>query len=103
MNRKPPDYTEAELRRWRADMLLKQPAIEVMPGLLRGIDLVSFSLGTSAKGAYIRIVGAAGDPEIMMVLNPVVATALRDAITTSGREGGWLEEDGTVAEPILAL
>lgn len=101
MKRKHPAYTKADLRKWRADMTLKRPVAKRETGLVQGVNLVSFDLGASANGAYIRMVNGAGDPPMTVLLNPVVATALRDAIITSGREGGWLEDDGSIVEPIL--
>lgn len=99
MKRKKTAYTKADLQRWKVDMMLKRPPTRPQAGLVKGINLVSFDLQASANGAYILMVNAAGDPPMMMLLNPVVATALRDAVNIAGREGGWLNEDGTVVEP----
>lgn len=96
-----PAYTRADLRKWRADMLLKQPGPIPTPALVKGVNIVAFTLGTSRNGAFLRVVDGTGGPPVTMLLNPVVAAALRDGIIASGKDGGWLDKDGNPTEPIL--
>jgi hypothetical protein len=96
-----PAYTKADLAKWQTDMLMKQPAAFASPGLVAGVEIVSFNLGTSRNGAYIVAAFDGGGPHVTFLLNPVVAAALRLAIDASGAGGGWLDSQGQPVIPIL--
>ena len=101
MKKAQPAYTKADLAKWNADLLFKQPASRPQGPLVKGVSIVSFRMGVSRNGAYILINDGYGDNDMPIMLNPVIAAALRDAIDHAGREGGWLDSDGNPVLPAL--
>jgi len=97
-NRRAPAYTRQELQRWKADMLLKRPTTRHVEDMVQGVNLVSFDIQAAGNGMNMLVVNSHGE-EMMILLNPVLAAALRDGITKCGQEGNWLEEDGTPTVP----
>jgi hypothetical protein len=93
-----PAYTRAELQRWKTDMLLKRPATRHKGGKVQGVVIASLDVKPSGNGMHV-LINTSRDDEIMMLLNPVVAQALRDGITQFGIEEGWLQADGTLTIP----
>ena len=91
-------YTRDELRRWKTDMLLKRPATRHTGDRVTGIRLVSVAISPSANGLQMLIVNAHGE-EAMMLLNPVLAAALREGILECGQAAGWLDPDGAGVVP----
>lgn len=91
-------YTRGDLQRWKTDMLLKRPVARHVEGKVQGVNLVSCDIRPSANGLHILAVNGHGE-EMMILLNPVLAAALREGITQCGRDANWLNEDGTVRVP----
>lgn len=96
--RRNPAYTRADLQRWKTDMLLKRPVARHVEGKVQGVSLTAFDVRPSANGMHILVATGRGE-EVMILLNPVLAAALRDGITKCGQEGNWLEDDGTIVVP----
>lgn len=94
MTRTPPAYSKSDLRKWRTDMTLLQPAPGAKDGLVKGVEIVAFVFGVARNGINIRVQDGSGGPPQMILMNPVVAAALRDAIDIAGQQGGWLDADG---------
>lgn len=92
-------YTRADLQRWKTDMLLKRPTQPRPEGLVSGLSIVSFVAGASRNGLYIQVADGHGEEHVIL-LNPVVAALLREAILAGGIEGHWLENDGTPVVPL---
>lgn len=99
MKKPKPAYTKAELAKWNADMLFKQPVTRPQEGLVPGVNALSFLIGASANGAYLLINDGHGDRPMPILINPVVAAALRDGLDHVGRTAGWLDNDGAVVVP----
>lgn len=93
-----PAFTRADLQRWKADMLLKRPVAPYVDGKVQGIDIVSLLARPSSNGMHVLINTSRGE-EVRILLNPVVAAALRDGIFACGREAGWLKDDGKPTVP----
>jgi hypothetical protein len=101
MKRRPLAYTKADLQRWKLDMLLKAPPTPKVAGFVMGVNIVALKINPSANGIHLIVQDGAGGPPGIILLNPVVAAALRDGISENGRKAGWLEDDGSVAIPLL--
>lgn len=99
MKRRNLSYTKADLARWKADMMNKQPGPPPAPGFLRGVDVASFSPWPAPDGITLRMVSTTGGEPFLVHLNPVVAKALREAILIAGNEGNWLDSAGDPVEP----
>lgn len=99
--RQPTDlpYTKADIQRWKTDMLLKRPTTRHTGDMRSGVQAVSFDIDASANGLRILVVNAHGE-ELPILMNPVLAAALRDGIFEIGQKSGWLAQDGT---PIPAI
>lgn len=94
-SRKNQAYTRDDQRRWMADQTLRQPGPLPDFRLISGVDVVALRTGASANGAYVRIVNSHGEIQTLL-LNPIVAAALRDGLIEAGRDGGWFDADGAV-------
>jgi len=90
--------TRADLQRWKTDMLLKQPVARHTDAKVQGVVLASFAIRPRADGMELLVVNKHGE-EMMILLNPVQAAALRDGVTKCGTERNWLQSDGTVTVP----
>lgn len=101
MKRRPLAYTKADLQRWKLDMLLRAPPAPKTAGFVKGVNVVALRVCTSGNGIHLIVQDGTGGPPGIILLNPVVAAALRDGIAKCGSEGGWLEDDGTVTIPLL--
>jgi hypothetical protein len=82
-------------------MTLRQPAPPTGGPLMEGAEIVSLRCGEMDTGMLIVVRDRNNETHTMM-LNPVVAHALRGLILQCGKVGNWLDEKGEIIRPSLS-
>jgi hypothetical protein len=93
--RRNPAYSKADLKRWTADMTMRQPTNLPSSPFVNGAEIVSFACGDTDTGILVILRDANNNTQTIS-LNPIVAHALRAAILQCGKAGKWMDNSGQV-------